>query len=159
MDPYVTEHLEAFLSGQLAGARRREFATRLERDPSAAKLVADFVETTALFQALRPEGLVGPAPGFYLRVRARIDEERQTPFWMVFLEPFMMRRLAFASLMWLFLLGSVTLVSDLSKQPDTKLADMMLSEDPPTEHFNVRLGADLDQNRTSMLAVMMASGD
>ena len=98
-----------------------------------------------------------PAPGFYARVSQRIDRERRVPFWQVFLEPAVARRLAFAGLMWLLLLGTYTVAYNgvaLESNPHT--IEAMLMSRP--SNYNVRLGADLERNRNSMLAVVMRAG-
>ena len=53
------------------------------------------------------------------------------------------------------MLGSVAVFRDDSTARSTRLADMILDQQPPTEQFYVRMGPDLEQNRASMLAVMM----
>jgi anti-sigma factor RsiW len=160
MDRFLQDRLEEYLSGELAGKELAEFEARLERDEDSAAEIAQFVETRALFEAIRvePSEMVAPAPGFYARVNHLIESEKETPFWEVFLQPFMLRRLAFAALMWMFVLGSATLYTDDTTQANTQLADMILSEQPPA-NYHVRMGADINQNRDSMLAVMMTPGE
>lgn len=160
MDPFLQDRLEEYLSGELAGPELAEFEARLERDSGSAAEIVQFTETCALFDAIRvdPSEMIAPAPGFYARVNRLIESERETPFWEVFLQPFMLRRLAFAALMWMFVLGSATLVTDTTTRSNTQLADLILSEQPPA-NYHVRMGADIDQNRDSMLAVMMTPGE
>jgi anti-sigma factor RsiW len=160
MDPFLQDRLEEYLSGELAGQELAEFEARLERDSDSAAEIVQFTETRALFDAIRvdPSEMIAPAPGFYARVNRLIESERETPFWEVFLQPFMLRRLAFAALMWMFVLGSATLVTDTTTRSNTQLADLILSEQPPA-NYHVRMGADIDQNRASMLAVMMTPGE
>lgn len=160
MDPFLQDRLEEYLSGELAGPELAEFEARLERDSGSAAEIVQFTETCALFDAIRvdPSEMIAPAPGFYARVNRLIEFERETPFWEVFLQPFMLRRLAFAALMWMFVLGSATLVTDTTTRSNTQLADLILSEQPPA-NYHVRMGADIDQNRDSMLAVMMTPGE
>lgn len=160
MDPYLKDRMEEYLAGDLAGDDLARFERELEQDADAADLVLRFSETSSLFDAIRVESDDSPAltAGFYARVNQQIEEEKSEPFWAVFTQPFMMRRLAFASLMWLFALGALTLFSDQSTQHSTQLADMILKEQLPVEHYHVRMGPNLEQNRESMLAVMMTPG-
>lgn len=155
MDSFVKDHLEDYLAGRLTGEKLRNFEKRLEHDDSAAVELQQFEDTAELFAAIRLDEEADPAPGFYYRVAARIEEEQEEPFWMAFLQPFMVRRLAFAALMWLFVLGSVSVFHDESTARSTQLADMILEQQPPSDQFYVRMGPDLDQNRASMLAVML----
>ena len=161
MDSYLRDRLEEYLSGDLAGEDLAGFEARLERDADSADELAALTESRALFEAIRVDseqaGAV-PDPGFYARVNQLIEAEKETPFWEVFLQPFMLRRLAFAAMMWMFLLGSAALFTDDTTHQNTELADLILSEQPPA-NYHVRMGADIDQNRASMLAVMMTPGE
>lgn len=157
MTPFVEQHLEEYLGGELSEADLERFERELAADPEATEVLAAFASTQELFEAVRaPEG-VEPAPGFYARLAARIDEERSTPFWAAFLQPLLVRRMAFAALMWMLLLGSAALVSDHSTERSVELADTILELQPPTEHFYVRMGSDLERNRNSMLQAMLVS--
>jgi anti-sigma factor RsiW len=160
MDPFLKDRVEEYLSGELAGRDLAEFEARLERDPAGAAEIAAMLDGHALFASIRvsPEEAPIPAPGFYARVNRLIEDERKTPFWEVFLQPFMLRRLAFAALMWMFMLGSAALFTDTTTRTNTELADLILSEQPPA-NYHVRMGPDIDRNRASMLAVMMTPGD
>jgi anti-sigma factor RsiW len=160
MDRFLQDRLEDYLSGALAGKELAEFESRLSRDAASAAEIAQFVETGKLFAAIRLDGgeLAVPAPGFYARVNQLVESEKETPFWAVFLQPFMMRRLAFGALMWMFVLGSASLLTDTTTRTNHELADLILSEQPPA-NYHVRMGPDIDRNRASMLAVMMKPGD
>ncbi|MCB9385650.1 MAG: hypothetical protein H6509_13625 [Bryobacterales bacterium] len=152
--------MEAYLAGDLAGQELTEFEARLERSSDDEAEIAAMLETHSLFDSIRvsPEETPVLAPGFYARVNQLIEEEKKVPFWEVFLQPFMLRRLAFAALMWMFMLGSATLMTDTTTKSNTELADLILSEQPPV-NYHVRMGSDIDQNRASMLAVMMKPGE
>jgi anti-sigma factor RsiW len=158
MDDLMKENLEDHLEGMLAGERQRKFEDYLAKHPKMADELAEMEESSALFAVLRldeeDETLAHPAPGFYGRVMREVEEERGEPFWMVFLEPFLIRRLAFASLMWLALLGSYIVVAQSSDTTDPQVLTRILTQPP---EYQVRLGGDLDKNRNSMLRVMLAS--
>lgn len=159
MDSFLTDNLEDYLAKRLMGERLSEFERRLANDPEAGEQVREFERTAEFFDAVRWDDDVELDSGFYYRVSARIEQEQEDPFWMVFLQPFLVRRLAFAALMWLFLLGSAAVFHDDTTARSTQLADMILDQQPPTDHFYVRMGPNLDQNRASMLAVMMTPGE
>ena len=158
MHSYIKENLEEYLAGDLSVPRRAEFEAILERDPKALELVESFAEGSELFDAIRvdEDELLAPDPSFYARVSREIEEENETPFWLVFFQPRMVRQLAFASLMWLLMLGSVAVMTDDRGAQTTQLADMVLREQPPDQYY-VRLGPNLDQNRDSMLTAMVVS--
>lgn len=158
MDDLMKENLEDYLSGMLAGERKREFEGYLANHPKMANELAEMEASSTLFDALRldeeDEMLAHPAPGFYGRVMREVEEERGEPFWMVFLEPFLIRRLAFASLMWLALLGSYIVAVQSPNTTDPQMVTRILTQ---PQEYQVRLGGDLDKNRNSMLSVMLAS--
>jgi anti-sigma factor RsiW len=160
MDRFLQDRLEEYLSGELAGKDLAEFEARLKRDAGSTDEIARLAESHALFDAIRLDASepAVPGPGFYARVNQLIESEKETPFWAVFLQPFMLRRLAFAALMWMFMLGSAAVFTDNTTRTNTELADLILSSQPPA-NYHVRMGADIDQNRASMLAVMMTPGD
>lgn len=159
MNRFVRDNLEDYLAGTLGGARKEQWDAYLAGNPKAREEMASYEEGAHLLHELRlPETAdAEPAPGFYARVMTRIEEERRTPFWMVFLQPSFVRQLGFASLMWLTLLGAYTVAFE-NTEVNRHVAESYLTEEPTAE-YSVRLGTNLDQNRNSMLAVLMTSGD
>lgn len=160
MDPFLQDRMEDYLAGRLSGADQERFEALLAKDSDAGGIVEGFRDTSALFEAIIPAPHEVPQldPAFYARLRQTIEKEDEIPFWAALLEPFMMKRVAFAALMWLFALGSLTILTDQTPQRNTELADMILNAQPPAQ-YNVRMGPDLEQNRDSMLTVMMASAE
>lgn len=160
MDSFLQERLEDYLAGRLSGQELSDFESRLERDTAAADEVLAFSETSALFAELKvdPSEEMEPAPGFFYRVMERVEAEQQNSIWALFMQPFVVRRFAFAALMWLLMLGSVAVMHDDSTAQSVQLAESILKQQPP-EQIYVRMGPDLDQNRDSMLAVLVASAE
>ncbi len=161
MDSFLRDILEDYLSGNLNRARKAELEIHLARHPDAAEELEDFRRTSLLLAELRaPQEVTGPEAGFYARVLQCIDQQRAEPFWAFFLRPLVIRRLAFASLMWLALVGSyVVNFSNPSEEIGHRLAEAVLTERPASDYYRVRLGNNLEQNRDSMLAVVMTSGE
>jgi anti-sigma factor RsiW len=161
MDSFLRDILEDYLSGNLSRARKAELEAHLARDPDAAEQLEEFRRTSLLLAELRvPQDTPGPEAGLYARVLQCIDQQRDEPFWMFFLRPLFVRRLAFASLLWMALVGSyVVSFSNPSEEIGHRLAEAVLTERPASDYYRVRLGNDLEQNRDSMLAVVMTSGE
>ena len=157
MEPFLQDRIEDYLTDRLSPEDRERFEALLAEDADAAEVIQAFQQTAFLFEAIRAprEEIPVPTAGFYARLRQTIDEENQVPFWAAFLQPLLLKRVAFVALMWMFALGSLTLLTDNTPQHNTKLADMILKAQPP-EQYHVRMGADLRQNRDSMLVVMFA---
>lgn len=161
MDSFLRDILEDYLSGNLSRARKAQLEAHLARHAEAAEQLEEFRRTSLLLAELRtPEDTPGPEAGFYTRVLECIEQQRDEPFWMFFLQPLFVRRLAFASLMWLALVGSyVVSFSNPSEETGRRLAEAVLTEQPASDYYRVRLGNNLEQNRDSMLAVVMTAGE
>lgn len=70
-----------------------------------------------LLRLLRPEGEVVPSPGFYARVMNRIESQSKTSIWSIFSDSLFARRLSYASLTFLVLLGTYFVSTTESNQP------------------------------------------
>lgn len=160
MDSFLQERLEDYLAGRLNEQDLAEFERRLAADSAADEEITAFRATADLFAEFKVDTSedMEPAPGFYYRVMEQVEAEQGESVWSLFLQPFVMRRFAFAALMWLLMLGSVAVLHDDTTAQSVQLADSILKQQPP-EQIYVRLGPDLQQNRDSMLAVLIASAD
>jgi len=158
MDSFLRDILEDYLSGNLSRARKAQLEAHLARHSEAAERLEEFRRTSLLLAELRAPKDAEPEAGFYARVLQCIEQQRDEPFWMFFLQPVFVRRLAFGSLMWLALVGSyVVSFSNPSEEIGRRLAEAVLTEQPASDYYRVRLGNNLEQNRDSMLAVVMTS--
>jgi anti-sigma factor RsiW len=159
MDQFVKDNLETYLEGDLDERQKAEWDAYLAAHPAAAQQVVLHEETASMLRELRPpEDEWSGAPGFYDRLAERIEEQRRIPFWSVFLQPPFGRRLAFASLMWLALLGGYFVAFTDPADSQKHVAESILVE-RPSPVFEVRLGADLNENRSSMLATLISPGE
>ncbi len=158
MDSFIQEHLEDYLDGRLNEQDLAEFERRLTADSEAVAQLALFQETSDLFNTFRvdPNEDMEPAPGFYYRVKERIDAERGESFWSFLLQPVMIRRFAFAAMMWMVMLGSVAVFHDDTTAQSVELADSILKQQPP-QQYDVRMGYNLEANRDSMLTVLASA--
>jgi hypothetical protein len=97
-------------------------------------------ELSSVFAALRaPEPLASP-PGFYARVAQRVDLERPRSFWSLFwLDPAFGKRVAFASLTTLAVLGSylITRETEYSSGPPTP--EVILGQAAPSDNPDMML--------------------
>ncbi len=159
MDQFLKDNLEAYLSGELDDDRKAEWNAYLAAHPAAARQVALYEETASMLRELRPpEDDWSGAPGFYDRLAERIEEQHRIPFWSVFLQPPFGRRLAFASLMWLALLGGYFVTfTDPADSRKQVVETILIERESPM--YEVRLSADLHENRRSMLATLISPGE
>lgn len=158
MDPFVKDRIEEYLTGDLPALELEQFEAKLAEDPEAMALLEEFSETASMFESIRVEPAEAQLPGdFYAHLQQTIDQEKEIPFWAVFTEPFILKRMAFGALMWMFALGSLTLMNDRSTQRSTELADMILRDQPAVQMFQARMVSDLEHNREAMLGVVLAA--
>ena len=161
MDKHLEENLEAYLAGQLGDQGRREYEERLARNPSDRRVIEEMAGISGLFGSfdMPPESSLGPAPGFHRKILRDIQSRRQPPFWDIFFQPLVARRLVLACSAWLFVLFGATAYQASAEPQVENIAQSVLAEPPESaDYCNVRLGCDIDLNRSTMLAVVMHSG-
>jgi len=130
MHQVILDRLEEYLSG-CPGSR--EFTAHLETCEKCRTEVREMQALSGTLAAFRaPEELAPPA-GFYARVSERVDAQRRRSFWGLFsLDPGFERRVAFASLMTLAVLGSylITRETDYSAGPPNP--EVIMAQQAPT---------------------------
>jgi predicted anti-sigma-YlaC factor YlaD len=96
----IRDHLEEVLAGPRGGAELQE---HLKSCQECGGEVEAMREQALLLRGLRTDA--EPRPGFYARVRERIDAEGPASIWNVFIESAFGRRIAMASMALALLLG------------------------------------------------------
>ncbi len=134
MHQVIVDRLEEYLAG--SSNLSREFTSHLESCPACHAEVREMQEIGAAFTALRAPSEFVAAPGFHARLNARIESQRPAPGWRMFSwEPTFGRRVAFASLMALFMLGSFLISRETEyaagpNSPEQLIASQNLSDSP-----------------------------
>jgi len=154
----LKENLEGYLSGNL---QRTQFDLLESHLAECAECRAEWgllYQSALQVRTLRaPTSLdLEPRAGFYGRVIDRIDGEREIPFWTMLVDPAFGRRVVFACLVLLALLGGYVAVfepTNLQHRPEAMLAG------DPAPLPSPRLGPDLERNRGVVLATLAADGD
>jgi hypothetical protein len=91
----------------LAGSASREFESHLAQCASCREELDGFVRVAGMLGALRAVDGPGPSLGFSNRVMVGIHEQKGRSFWGAFtIDPSFARKIAFASLLSLAILGS-----------------------------------------------------
>lgn len=154
MHKIVQKHLEATLDGSLLPVDRRELEAHLERCLDCRQELAEMRQTREWMQALVAREMLAPAPGFYARVRARVEAEagQVWPFWQLL--PVFSRQLGFA-VMTLLLLVGVYLVTVQVTEQGTTTAELML-EAPVIRTETPALTADAHGNRERVMMAIVA---
>jgi anti-sigma factor RsiW len=124
MHAVVLDRLEEFLSGTLNPADTREIEAHLNTCEVCKEEVQSMREISECFASFRPEQSLYPSPdfpatGFYARVMEQVDLQAATPtFTGLFSWQFAFgRRMAFASLAMLAILGSYLWMRETAYQP------------------------------------------
>jgi anti-sigma factor RsiW len=146
----VKANVEDYLAG--SDTLPREFTAHLLACESCRRELAELKTQSALVRLLRPPDEVEPRVGFYARVIERIDAQRQSSIWAVFLEPAFGRRLAVASALLAVLMGFYLVSSEPGGHqmmaPNSIARTIVLpGEDEP----GPVLGAGEDQDRGAVL--------
>jgi anti-sigma factor RsiW len=109
MHDVIENGLEEYLGGQV----RRDFQAHLAECEECRVEVRQFEELSGMLHALREPEPVQPDPGFYFRVTQTIESQQQPSLWSIFsLDAVFGRRVAFASLMALAIVGSFLVSSE-----------------------------------------------
>lgn len=90
---------------------------------------------------------VDTAAGFYARVIARIEAQTKPSIWNILLEPFV-RRIVYASLALMLLLGGVLVSTEPHEEETASLPEVMLASD---EEPAPLLGTDQERDRDAVL--------
>ena len=120
--------------------------------PSPADLVADadrvhHHQHAALLRSLRADA--DPSAGFYARVLNRIDQQSQS-VWSVFSDSLFAKRLAYASMTFVVLLGTYLVsTTQQDQQPYASSApEVIIAND---DHIHPAVGDNPQQNRETVL--------
>ena len=149
MHAVVVESLEDYLSGKLKPAVRRDVEAHLSTCEPCRRDLAAMRDISLCFGALRAPEELQPAPGFYAQVRRQVGDRHATPaFAGLFALDFAFgRRLVFASLITLAVLGSYLVSSEENYPTGLSPAAVMAQQDSPA--FDSARGQD------NMLATMI----
>lgn len=153
MQEPIRQRLEEYLSG-MDPSSRREYESLLARDQSARQEIDTMKEQAGLLRSLRAreEEELAPEPGFYARVMDRIESQRPLSVWEVFLQPVFARRLAYASLTLILVLGMLTARVRVEPAVMASSPEVILSERPVSRD----LGLDRQHDREVVLVDLVS---
>jgi anti-sigma factor RsiW len=135
MHQVILDRLEDYLSGSPCS---REFTAHLESCEECRTEVQQMKELSGALFALRAPEHAAPAPGFFAQVSRRVEAQRPRSLWsLVWLEPAFGKRVAFASLMTLAILGSYLITRETEysagpPRPETIMAQQVPADNPDT---------------------------
>lgn len=150
MHGVVMESLEEYLSGTLKPAMLRDIEAHLISCEMCRREVAGMQQVSQWFGAFRVEEETAPAPGFYARVMRQVGQRQAVPSFAGFfaLDFAFGRRLVFASLLTLAVLGSYLVSYEHDYPTGLSPETVMAQQDSPAY--------DSARARENMLATMTA---
>jgi anti-sigma factor RsiW len=134
MHAVLIESLEEYLAGRLRPAAQREIEAHLSACELCREELRSMQEISQFFASLRPDELVDPRPGFYAGVVAQIGGRKAAApsFANFFALDFAFgRRLVFASLLTLAVLGSYLVSRESAYSPGVSPESVMAQQELP----------------------------
>jgi anti-sigma factor RsiW len=117
MHAVIIDDLEDYLSGHLPPSALRCFQAHLETCSECRREVLEIEEVTELVTFLKPPGTVVPSPSFAARVIENVVGAAAPSFWSIFGDFAFGRRMVFASLLTLAVLGTILVSRESSYTP------------------------------------------
>ncbi|HVP46464.1 MAG TPA: hypothetical protein VMT32_07770 [Bryobacteraceae bacterium] len=132
MHQVILDRLEEFISGSPSS---REFTAHLESCEECRAEVQEMKELSGALSALRAPEEFAPSPGFYTQVSRRVEAHRPRSLWRwVWLDPTFGRRVAFASLMTLAILGSYLITRETEYSAGPPRPEAVIAQQAPADN-------------------------
>ena len=129
MHQVILESFEEYIGGLLAPAEQREFDDHLEACAECRQEVNSMMEVSNLFSSLRAPEPIAPPPEFCARVFAQVSQQEAASFWSLFsLDASFGRRVVFASLLTLAVLGSFLVSRETAYSPGPSTPEAVMAE-------------------------------
>lgn len=134
MHAVVMESLEEYLSGALEPATQRAIEAHLSACKMCSEEIHGMQDVSQLFVSLRSDEAYDPSPGFYAAVRQQVGQQQAAPsFASLFQMNFAFgRRMAFASLLTLAILGGYLVSSEIEYSGGPSPEAVMAQQDSPS---------------------------
>jgi len=142
MHAVIVDNLEEYLSGHLPPLALDRFEAHLESCGQCRLELDEIQESAGLLAALKPVGVAAPPPGFIAQVMLSVAEWPVQSFWAAFGDFAFGRRVVFASLVMLAVLGTVLVSREQAYAPN------------PTTPEAVMANASGSPNADQMLATL-----
>jgi len=128
MHAVIINDLEEYLSGHLPPSARDRFQAHVEKCGECRREVDEIQESTRLLRSLKPAGAVDPPPSFVAQVMQTVAERPVASFWRVFGDFTFGRRVVFASLLTLAVLGTVLVSREQAYAPNPTTPEAVMAD-------------------------------
>lgn len=128
MHAVIIDVLEEYLSGQLPPSALDRFQGHLATCGECRSEVGEIEESNALLHSLQPVGAFNPPPGFVAQVMQDVAEQQSPSFWTVFGDFAFGRRVVFAALLMLAVLGTVLVSREEAYAPNPTTPQAVMAD-------------------------------
>ena len=128
MHAAIIHDLEQYLSGDLPPWALHRFQAHLATCGECRREVDEIRESSRLLRALKPAEAVDPPPSFVAQVMQTVAERPAPSYWSIFGDFAFGRRVAFASLLTLAVLGTVLVSREESYAPNPTTPEAVMAD-------------------------------
>ena len=128
MHAVIINDLEEYLSGDLPPSALDRFQAHLETCGKCRREVEEIQESGGLLASLKPAGGVDPHPSFVAQVMQTVAEQTAPSFWTAFGDFAFGRRVVFASLLTLAVLGTVLVSREAAYAPNPTTPEAVMAD-------------------------------
>jgi len=129
MHAVIINDLEQYLSGRLPPSALNRFQAHLATCGECRREVDEIQESTRLLRSLKPAGAVDPPPSFVAQVMQTVAARLAAPsYWSVFGDFAFGRRVVFASLLTLAVLGTVLVSREEAYAPNPTTPEAVMAD-------------------------------
>jgi len=129
MHAVIIHHLEEYLSGSLAPAPLRRFQAHLDTCSHCRREVSEIEQANSLLGCLRARETVDPPASFVARVIEDVAGRPAPSLWTLFGDFAFGRRVVFASLITMAVLGTVLVSREEAYQPAPPTPQAVMAAD------------------------------
>ena len=146
-------HLEEFLAASEAGKVAGDLDSHLEGCERCRREAEEMADQARMLRLLGTDEEIEPLPGFYARVLDTLEARRSIGTWAMFADPGFARRLTYAALTLVVILGSYLVYLERGPQHDASGPVRLMAAEPLGR---THVGADPQRDRELVL-VSLAS--
>lgn len=128
MHAVIIDDLEEYLSGQLPPSAVGRFQAHLATCGECRREIDEMRESAGLLAALKPVGTLEPPPGFIAQLMQTVSGSPVPSFWAVFGDFAFGRRVVFAALLTLAVLGTVLVSREQAYAPNPTTPEAVMAD-------------------------------
>jgi len=144
MHAVIVNDIEDYLAGTLLPSSQRRFQAHLESCGECRREIQEMREFCSLFGSLKPARQMEPSPSFMARVMQDVVSRPVTSLWSPFADFAFGRRVVFATLLTLAVLGTVLVSRETAYAPAPTTPEAVMANDqgsPTADRMLVTLTA------------------